>query len=178
MERAYLAIGILLAGLLLVALARRGRKHPAVQYMNEEDHGDPLKRWSRGCYTILFGQASPDHRGVEFCRSTLENSWEITEGDQALATISRLSTVPSGHVAWDLVRVVVVARLALGAGFIRSEQAQQAIAQIQPKLQQAYPDWHTMAADYDGMVKTKGIDDSYLQGRPAAEAIWAEVPFK
>lgn len=178
MERAYLAIGILLAGLLLLALARRGRKHPAVQHMNEEDHGDALKRWSRGCYAILFGQASPDHRGVEFCRTALETSWEIRSGDQALATVQKLSQVPSGHAAWDLVRVVVVARLALAAGFIRSDQAQKAIAEIQPKLQAAYQDWHGMAADYDSVVKAKSLDDAYLHGRAAAEAVWAEVPFK
>ena len=61
-------------------------------------------------------------------------------------------------MAWDLVRVVVVARLAAGARLIPMDQAQAAVGAIQRKLQDHYPDWEAMATAYDAMVRQKGFD--------------------
>jgi hypothetical protein len=174
----YLLLAVPVLVLTAAAVMRFSRPHPAVIYMKTEDGADPLKRWARGCYSILFGQASPDRRGWEFCVEVLKDSWSIHTGEEALATIGRLSKVPSGEVAWDLVRVVVVARLAAGARLLPMDQAQAAVAAIQRKLQDHYPGWEAMATAYDAMVRQKGFDDSHLQVRPAVREIWKRVPFK
>ena len=164
--------------LVVVAVMRLRQPPPVIVYMKSEDGDDALKRWARGCYSILFGQASPDRRGSGFCVEVLADSWNIHSGDEARATIQRLTGIPSGHVAWDLVRVVVVARLAAGAGFISMVEAQAAVGGIQRGLQDKYPNWEQMAGEYDAMVRQKGFDDSHLEGRPAAHEVWKVVPFK
>ena len=179
MNATSLAVVALVLLVLVGVVILQSRKAPvAVQRMREEDGGDALKRWARGCYAILFGGASPNRRGALWCREGLRESWSIESGDAALATIERLSAVPTGRVAWDLVRVVAVARMAAGAGYISMEQAQAAVGRIQRQLQDAYPSWDAMASDYDAEVKARGFDDTHLQGRPAAREIWRVVPFK
>jgi hypothetical protein len=174
----YVALGCMVLVLVVVVVVRLTQPHAAIVQMKAEDGSDPLKRWARGCYSILFGQASPGRRGSSFCSEVLADSWSIRSGAEAMATIQRLSLVPSGRVAWDLVRVVVVARLAAGASFISMEQAQAAVGLIQGGLQANYPGWEAMAADYDVMVREKGFDDTHLEGRAAAREIWKVVPFK
>jgi len=171
-------VGLIVLVVVAVGIVRLRTVPVAVQRMKEEDGGDALKRWARGCYSILFGGASPSRRGALWCREGLRDSWEIESGEKALATIERLSGVPTGRVAWDLVRVVVVARMAAGAGYVSMEQAQAAVGRIQRRLQDSYPNWEAMATDYDAEVKARGFDDTHLQGRPAARQIWKVVPFK
>ena len=178
MAGTYVAFGVMVLVLIVVAVARLRQPPVSVAQMRTEDGDDALKRWARGCYSILFGQASPDRRGPPWCIEVLADSWNIHSGDEALATIQRLSKVPTGRVAWDLVRVVVVARLAAGAGLVAMEQAQAAVGSIQRGLQAKYSGWEEMATDYDVMVREKGFGDEHLQGRPAAREIWKVVPFK
>jgi hypothetical protein len=179
MDRPYLFLAVPILVLIAAVVMRFLQPHPAVIYMKTEDGTDPLKRWARGCYSILFGQESPDRRGWEFCVSVINDSWEIHTGEEAFATIQRLSRVPSGEVAWDLVRLVVVARLAAGARLIPMDQAQAAVAAIQRRLQDSYRGWEEVAAAYGVMVRKEGFDDSHLpRARPAAREIWKLVPFK
>jgi hypothetical protein len=171
-------VGLLFLVVIVIGMARIRKLRVVVQRMNDEDGNDPLKRWARGCYAILFGEASPDRRGEAWCRERLRDDWSIETGEKALATIERLSGVPKGRVAWDLVRVVVVARLAARAGYLSMQQAQAAVGRIQRRLQDRYPDWQAMATDYDADVEARGFGDWHLQRRLAAREIWRVVPFK
>ncbi len=179
MSSTHLYIALIIVVILVVGYVRWLRNVPVpVQRMRDEDGNDPLKRWARGCYSILYGGASPDRRGAEESREDLDQAWEIHSGEEILATIDRLSQVPTGRVAWDLVRTVTVARLGSAAGFITMEQAQAAVGRIQRRMQESYSSWQDMAADYDAVVNAKGLGVEYLQGRPAAREIWQVVPFK
>jgi hypothetical protein len=180
MTGTYLIAALVILVLVVVGyLGWRTRQVPVpVQRMRDEDGNDPLKRWARGCYAVLYGGASPDRRGAAECRQGLAEGWNIRSGQEILATIDRLSQVPTGRVAWDLVRVVAVARLGAAAGFISMDQAQAAVGKIQRRLQGQYPGWEEMAADYDAVVREKGLSEDHLQGRVAAQTIWQAVPFR
>ena len=174
----YLVAGLIVLAVIVLAIFRSQQAPVPVQRMREEDGNDSLKRWARGCYSILYGGASPDRRGAAECREGLDKGWSIHSGEEVLATIDRLDKVPTGRVAWDLVRVVAVARLGASAGFVSMDQAQAVVGRIQRRLQEQYPGWEEMAADYDAVVREKGFGDEHLQGRPAARKIWRVVPFK
>jgi len=172
----YLAVLIVVVG--VIAIVRSRQVPPYVKQMQREDGDDPLKRWARGCYAVNFGPASPELRGVADCRQALSDSWDINSAEEARATVAELSAVPTGRVAWDLVRLVVCARLAAGAGLISLEEAQAVVGNIQRRLQDPYAGWEEMAADFDAAARERGFGDGRLQLRPAAREIWNVVPFK
>jgi hypothetical protein len=178
MLKSFLIIGIMIALIIVIGIYRLRQDPFHVQQMKKEDGADGLKRWARGCYAIVFGPVSPERRGANECRSALNSSWDIHSEEEALETIDRLSKVPTGRTAWDLVRVVVAARLSAAAGFISLDRAQAVVEKIRRTLQEKYPTWEDMAADYDAVVKEKGYDMSHLKERPAAREIWKVVPFK
>jgi len=149
-----------------------------VQRLRDEDGNDPLERWARGCYSILYGGASPERRRAEECREGLDQGWDIHSGEEVLAASDRLGQVPTGRVVWDPVRAVGVARLGSAAGFVSMAQAQTAVGRIQRRLQEAYSGWEEMAADCDAVVREKGFGLEHRQGRPAAREIWRVVPFQ
>jgi hypothetical protein len=172
----YYVIGLVVV-VLVVAILRARQVPVPVQQMKEEDGDDPLRRWARGCYLVVYDR-SPERFGAADCQNGLASSWDVHSEEEALATIARLSAVPTGKVAWDLVRVVMVSRLAAAAGFISMDQAQAAVRKIQPRLQERYPGWEAMAADYDAVVREKGFGDGHREGRANAREIWKVVPFK
>jgi Protein of unknown function (DUF1266) len=176
MSSMYCAVGLVLV-VTVIGLLRLRQVPAAVKQMKEEDGDDPLKRWARGCYLVVYDR-SPERFGASDCQRGLASSWSIRSGEEALATIDRLSAVPTGRVAWDLVRTVMVTRLAAAAGFISPGQAQAAVGNIQRRLQEQYPGWEEVAADYDKVVREKGFSEGHLQGRPTAREIWKVVPFK
>jgi len=179
MNASYLMPVLLLVLVIVMAVVRSRAVHPYVKQMQQEDGDDPLKRWARGVWAVISGPPSPQLRGVADCQNSLKHSWEIHSGEEALGTIGRLSQVPTGQVAWDLVRTVMVARLAAGADYLSMEEAQAAVGNIQGPLQTRYADWEAMSAAYDAAAIERGFDGEWrTRHRPAAREIWKVVPFK
>lgn len=179
MDPRHLGPVLLLVVLVVVVVARLRYVHPYVKQMQAEDGDDPLLRWARGCWAITFGPVGAEIRDASSCREFLRRDWEIGSSEEALATIARLSAVPTGQVAWDLVRTVLVTRLASGAGLLDMEQARAAIARVQGPLRARYSGWEEMANDYDASALERGFTserrDTYRSG---TRVIWKAVRFK
>lgn len=178
MEVRYIFPVLLIVVLIVVGILRLRQAPEVVRQMQRDDGDDPLKRWARGCYSISWGP-TPELDGVSDCREVLASSWDISSAEEVFATITRLSAVPTGCVAWDLVRVVMCARLASGAGFISMDQFRVTVGNLQRRLQDQYGGWEEMAADYDAAASERGFGEAHrIQHRPAARQIWAVVPFR
>ena len=122
-----------------------------VQIMDEEDGGDPVKRWARGAYTMLNGKFDPGLEGAasaDAARGALRRDWSVTDAASARQRLSELAEVPSGDAAWDHVRRIVLARMAAGAAFVPQGESWAAVAASRDALRKAYPSWEAMHAAY------------------------------
>ncbi len=174
----YIGIGVGVLVLLVIAVyffLYDGRT--PVQMMEEEDGQDPLKRWARGCYTMVIGRHDPGT--FKNAAWMLENSWEIKNRDEVMETLDELRAEPVEDPAWDLVRVIMVARMGAGAKYITDDECWQAIESVRGPLQQQFDSWESMATAYAKGRAEAGFDNEQLSdNREDAEAIWKLVPFR
>ena len=176
-----IGIGIVVGLIVIVGLALLfvvDRRTPR-QLLDQEDGQDPIKRWARGCYSMVFGKDDPAKNATKGCVGTLRDYWEIESTEQVRATLAELQTVPEGNVAWDLMRVIIVARFAEGAKYIAASESWAAIAAVRPRLQQAFGSWPELASAYERAREAAGFGtDQMKQNRSEAEQIWQLVPYK
>ncbi len=152
---------------------------PPEKAMKKEDGTDPLKRWARGCYSIVYGSTDPGRFGSGSAAQVLSRDWEIKTAKDVEDTLTELRGLPSGNAAWDLVRAIIVARFAAGAKHITDEQSWGLVAAVQEPLRATYDSWSSMAAAYGQARTAEGFDASQLEMyREDAEALWKLVPFK
>ncbi len=123
------------------------RRTPA-QRMEEEDGNDIVRCWARAAYAIVTGGHDYGRVKPTLAQSTLRAMWSVTDAAAVHATMHHLARVPSGNAAWDGVRLMVVSRLAVGAGWISDEESWGLIANTRVELQRRYPSWDALAADY------------------------------
>ncbi len=177
-----MAIGIgvgVVVLLLVLAVVFLGDRRTAVQVMEQEDGADPLKRWARGCYSIVYGKDDPATKGKKSCRGSLSQYWEIETPEQVRDTLRDLQGLPENNPAWDLMRAVIVARFAEGAELIGKDESWAAIAAVRPRLQESFGSWQDLASAYGRAREAAGFDGDMLKdARPHAELIWSTVPFK
>lgn len=149
------------------------------QLLDQDDGQDPVKRWARGCYSMVFGKDDPAKNAAKGCIGTLRQYWEIESTQQARQTLSELQTLPEGNVAWDLMRVIIVARFAEGAKYLEPSESWAAIAAVRPRLQQAFSSWQELAAAYQRAREEAGFGiEAMTQNRAEAEQIWRLVPYR
>lgn len=177
-----MAIGIgvgVVVLLLVLAVVFLGDRRTPLQVMDQEDGADPLKRWARGVYSIVYGKSDPAGNGKAGCRGSLSKFWEINTPEEVRETLVELQGLPENDPAWDLIRVVIVARFAEGAELISKDESWAAIGAVRPRLQQSFVSWQDMAAAYGRAREAAGFDSENLkEARPEAEQIWRAVPFK
>jgi hypothetical protein len=176
-----IGIGIVVGLVVVVALALFflvDRRTPS-QLLEQDDGQDPVKRWARGCYSMVFGKDDPAKNAAKGCAGTLRQYWEIESTSQVRETLAELQTLPEGDVAWDLMRVIIVARFAEGAKYIEPNESWSAIAAVRPRLQQAFGSWQELAAAYQKARQAAGFGiEQMTQNRSEAEQIWQLVPYK
>jgi hypothetical protein len=152
---------------------------PPEKAMEKQDGDDPLKRWARGGYCMVYGSDDPGRLLAASAGHVLSRDWEINTTQEVEETLTALRDLPSGNAAWDLVRAIIVARFAAAAKHISDDQSWSAIASVQNPLQQAYDGWPAMAAAYEQARTAEGFDVSQLEMyRDDAEALWKLIPFK
>ena len=173
-----IGIGVLVVVVILAVVLMSDRRSP-VQVMDAEDGADPLKRWARGCYSIVYGKSDPGRNAKRGCLGTLAEYWEIKTPEEVQQTLTELQQLPENDPAWDLMRAIIVARFAEGAELISKEQSWATIGAVRPRLQQAYATWSELAAAYGSARQKAGFgSDMLTEARPEAEQIWSAVPFK
>jgi hypothetical protein len=174
----WIGIGIAVVLAVVIAVLMGNRKSPE-QVMQQEDGADQVKRWARGCYAMVYGNADPGRKGKRGCLGTLSEYWEITTPEQVQETVKDLQGLPENDAAWDLMRAIIVARFAAGAELISGEQSWAVIGAVRPRLQQAFGSWQELASAYGRAREAAGFgSDMLTDARPEAEKIWGLVPFK
>lgn len=173
-------VGIGVGGLLLLAVIAffiLADNRTPVRMMEEDDGGDPLKRWARGCYAMIYGGKDPGT--YRNCKSNLAQWWDISSREQALETLEELGEPDPENPAWDYVRAILVSRFANGAGYITEEESWKVIEAVRGPLQAAYAGWPELAEAYAEARTEAGFDtDQLSEHREAAESIWKLVPFR
>src|SRR3954466_9021414 len=96
------------------------------------------------------------------CVGTLVQHWEIKTPAEVQQTLAELQQLPENDPAWDLMRAVIVARFAEGAGLLSKQQSWATIGAVRPRLQQAYANWADLAAAYASARKKAGYDADML----------------
>jgi hypothetical protein len=174
----WIGIGLGVVLLIVVIAVLAGRKSPE-QVMQQEDGADPIKRWARGCYSMVYGNSDPGRKAKRGCVGTLAEYWEINTPQDVRQTLDELQQLPENDVAWDLMRAIIVARFAAGAELLSHEQSWALIGAVRPRLQQAYASWQALADAYARARQAAGFSpDMLADARPEAEKIWSAVPFK
>ena len=183
----WLLILILLAGAAAAAWFFLLDHRTSVQIMEAEDGQDPIKRWARAAYVIVNGKFDPGSMNpgtTEAAHKALQRDWGVTDPTGVGAKLVELSQSPSGNVAWDQVRRIVLARMAASAGFIPQEASWSAIQQSKPALNSRYSGWEEVAADYRQGLAAWSQNDSErlamfdLYAKEVGRPLWQVVSFR
>ncbi len=78
----------------------------------------------------------------------LERWWAVHGHRELFDTLDELKAPKRGDNAWDLVRFIVVARLATGAGFLANDDSWERIFPVLARLQACYTSWPELAQAY------------------------------
>ena len=157
------------------------------QIMETEDGRDPLKRWARTAYSIVNGKFDPgatDDGSVNSAKQALARDWSIERTSEYEAKQTELMGSPSGNVAWDQIRRIVMARMAASAGLISQEASWEAIATSQQELQKNGDSWKSIVSNYRAGLDAWSQSDSErlamfdLYVKDVSEPLQAIVPFK
>jgi hypothetical protein len=114
----------------------------------EADALDPLKRWAQSAFLVVTGNCDYGHLARGEGRRLLANWWEVHGRSDLLEVLRGLADAGRPDNAWDLLRFMLVARLAVAAGWIADDDSWSRIRPIAQRLQAAYPDWDAMAQAY------------------------------
>jgi hypothetical protein len=169
------------AAFYFVAFDRRS----AEQRMAEEDGADLVRRWARAAYAIVTGGHDYGRVKPNLAQNTLRAMWSITDAAAVYATLYHLARMPSGNAAWDGVRLMVVGRLAVGAGWLPDEESWALIARMRTELQRRYPSWDALAADYMSArarwaaeTSADDMDDVQFNIDEARKDYWGVIAFR
>lgn len=175
----WIAVGVAVLAVAGIAWFFVVANEPPEKAMEKEDGDDPLKRWARGCYSIVYGSTDPGRFPSPSAAHVLSRDWEIKTTQDVEDTLTELRGLSSGNAAWDLVRAIIVARFAAGAKLISDEQSWGVVSAVQEPLRAAYEGWPALAAAYGEARSAEGFDVSQLEMyREDAEALWKLIPFK
>lgn len=123
----------------------------------------PLERWARGAYGLLTGGQDFGELGEQEARGLLESPWGVENAAQLRATIERLEDGDSDELAWDLIRVILLARLGAAAGYLEPATSWEAVRRVGARLQAGYPDWEELGRAYargrSAWLSGRGIEE-------------------
>ncbi len=134
------------------------------QVMDAEDGTDPMKRWARVAYVGVNGKFDPARFGQQACRDTLKRDWDIADAARLQAQDQELAQAPSGNVAWDHIRRLLLGRLGVGAAFVDEGYFTRVATSAKQALTSTYSSWDSMLADYrEGLVAWSNGDQARLE---------------
>lgn len=112
------------------------------------DAEDPVKHWAQCAFLIVTGDCDYAYLGAGEARRLLQRWWSIHSCKELLATLDELGAAERGDNAWDLLRFIVVARLAAGCEYIGEEATWELIDPVLARLQRCYRSWPELAQAY------------------------------
>lgn len=156
----------------------------------ERDALDPYRGWVQSAFLIVTGDCDYGHLDRKEARRMLEQWWDIHGASGVEPVLSKLANAGRPDNAWDLIRFMVVARLAVGADYLEDEVSWDLIRPIALRLQGAYSGWRAMAQAYVlarrqwRNLPLDGSDDDEEMGRILANIValherrWSQIPYE
>ena len=132
----------LVAGVAVVAVG------VPVAFRVQNRSASPVVRWARGAYGLLTGGDDFGELGEDEAQALLESPWGVHDSRALEREINRLEARDSGNEAWDLIRVMLLARLGYSAGYVDESASWQAVTRVALRLQAAYGGWHQLGEAY------------------------------
>ncbi|MBL4682956.1 MAG: DUF1266 domain-containing protein [Nannocystaceae bacterium] len=112
------------------------------------DSGQPLKAWAQGAFLVVTGDLDYGHLPPAQARQMLIHWWETHGPHELLSTLDGLENPDRPDNAWDLLRFIVVARLATAANYLSDDEAWRSIYPVARRLQASYRSWPDMTQAY------------------------------
>lgn len=110
------------------------------------DARTPTMEWILGVEAIVTDvDDDPAKWPEEDGRAALDEWWNVS--DQA-GCQARLAELAKGTAAWDCIRAIHVARMAVSAGYLTEEASIDTCVRVGRTLQRTYSNWQAMALAY------------------------------
>lgn len=108
----------------------------------------PLRRWAQAAFMVVTGDCDYAYLPRADAVRMLSTWWDVHGPNEHRRTLAGLVDGSRPDNAWDLLRYILLARLGVAAGFLDDAASWAAIRPMVLRLQDAYPDWSTMAQAY------------------------------
>lgn len=141
---ACLAVFATVFGVAMFLLFRKQQAPPNEAHRMALDWEHPIRRWSRGCYSIVTRDYDYAYR-PKWTKEVVASSWKFRTRPELEATLEKLE---AGYEAWDLVRFIVVARMGVGMGLWDEDTSWMRITPVVQRLQPRYKSWDELGSAY------------------------------
>jgi hypothetical protein len=148
----------------------------------------PVERWARGAYGLLTGGQDFGELGREEAQGLLESPWGVEDARALHSTIEALEAADSDELAWDLIRVILLARLGAAAGYLDAATSWAVVSRVGARLQTHYPDWDALGRAYargrGTWLTARGIDEPSNHAlvernmQVLTRQVWARVEYR
>jgi hypothetical protein len=141
--------GVVLIGL-LVWWFRPGRscRHDCSEQHYVADSRDPFRRWVQGVMALYRGNAGDPAYWDRPCAQRQAGGWSL-ETPADLAELLERYRAGEVNVAFDKSRIIWLARLGQGMGWLDEQQSWQWCHYAASELVQRYPSWNAVYQDID-----------------------------
>jgi hypothetical protein len=145
----------------------RARRNPATKlYM---DRQDPRKHWAQAAMALYQGdKGDPGYWRPSEAQSLLKEGWS-TPNQEELMSLLESYVKGECNVAFDKLRIIWLARVGLGAGWIDEAASWEYVFAAQAALQETYGSWEELR-----VACAEGRDQWYDGKTPESQVRWAE----
>jgi hypothetical protein len=187
--------GILLAaigaGVVIGAVAlwffwpQKGCNHDCTHPRYLADRSDPLRHWVHGVLAVYRGDAGDPAYWDEACAQRQAGGWSIEKPDDLYKLLERYRTGEI-NTAFDKARIIWLARLAQGLGWLNEQQSWEWCRLAADALRHEYPSWPDFAQElqagraqwYGGEIPPEQVASSHEDYRFASTSVLPALAFR
>lgn len=172
----------LVAGVAVVAVG------VPVAFRVQNRSASPIARWARGAYGLLTGGDDFGELGEDEAQALLESPWGVHDARALEREINRLEAGDTDNEAWDLIRVILLARLGYSAGYVDESASWQTVTRVALRLQASYEGWRPLGEAYargrSEWLSSRGIDERSNHDlvernmQVLAVKVWPKIEFR
>ena len=157
----------------------------------DSDMAVPLRRFARSAMSLITAGEDYGYLPARDNRQVLAEAWGVHDGEQARATmhelLARAEAADRVGVAWDLVRLIHVARMAAGAEYLTHEESWGWVGHSAAGLQRTFPGWgelgNAFAQARSSWAASVGMDVTAItrdtqDNIAACRELWRMMPFQ
>lgn len=142
----YTYIGLAVMALVVIVSQIIAHRRQSPAHRSRKDAADPDRRWVQGVLAIYRGDAGdPGYWSRDRAAEEITKGWSTPDARELEQLIQRY-IAGECNVAFDKVRIIWLARIGAGAGWLDEAASWRLCLDAKRALQAAYPDWPTMIA--------------------------------